>query len=409
MVGLANGCATAIDNVRSYQQLKTTAQQLHSAQERLIQQERMVAAGRLAMGLAHEIKNPLAAIKTFSEFLSERYDDPAFRREFTAVLGKEVDRIAQAVQSLSEFAKPLLPKLEPIDVQQILRETVALLSTQCLKQRIIVQQSYEPDPILVLASGNQLKQAVLNLCINALEAMPDGGTLTVSCAYRDGEALIRIADTGMGIPKEHLETLFDPFFTTKPNGMGLGLAVVKQIVEQHYGSIRIDSQVGSGTVFEVALSWATTYPQSPGTRSTTAPLPTFETDGPVVPIDLLVVDDEPKIREQLTEAFEAKGCRVWSAATAEEAIQQVSVRPPQLALVDLKLDATNSGYDLLKQLKTVWPLLPVMVITGICADEATHQKVQELGAIDCYHKPIDLRTLQRKVFQLAAQLPRRAV
>jgi signal transduction histidine kinase/ActR/RegA family two-component response regulator len=407
LLRLAYGCAMALENAEHYQQLKATAQQLHSAQERLVQQERMVAAGRLAMGLAHEIKNPLAAIKTFAEFLPERYDDPSFRQEFSTVVQKEVTRIAQAVQGLSDFAKPLLPKLEPIDVQQILRDTVTLLSTQCLKQRVTVTQQYEHDPILVQANPNQLKQVCLNLCVNALDAMPHGGTLTVACGYRDGDALLYIRDTGTGIAEEHLPQLFDPFFTTKPNGMGLGLAVVKQILEQHFGKIRVDSRVGAGTTFEITLPWAVPYRER---YNRNTDLPTFEPDGPSVPLDLLVVDDEPMIREQLQGAFELKGCHVRTAGSIEQALAAVAAQQPQLVLLDLKLEdeQQDGGQGLLQRLRTNWPLLPIIVVTGTCTDEATHQRIQELGALECYHKPVDVRTLQRKVFQLAAQLPPRA-
>lgn len=400
---LAQSCAIALNNARSYEELRTTAQKLHSAQERLVRQERMVAAGRLALGLAHEIKNPLAAIKTFVEFLPDRYDDPAFRQEFTQVVGKEVERINQTVQSLSDFARPMLLKLETLDVQQILKENVALLSNDCLKRGIAIQQAFEPEQILIPTDANQLTQAFLNLCMNALEAMERGGTLSVSCRYEAGEAVIRIADTGVGIPKEHLPALFDPFFTTKESGMGLGLAVVKQIVEQHLGSIRVESQPGAGSTFEIRLPLAVKF--TPGmARSGEGGWRRDDEVVEAVPLDLLVVDDEPKIQALLKETFEMKGCRVRTSASGQEALALVEESMPQLMLLDLKLQDLD-GFEVLKQVKMRHPLLPVIVITG-SFDEGIDRYVRELGALACLHKPLDLRRLQRCVFETARSLAR---
>ena len=207
LVRLARECAIALQTVTSSGELSTVTSKLQSAEERLVRQERMVAAGRLAMGLAHEIKNPLSAIKTFAEFLPERHEDPKFREEFAKIVGKEVDRISRIVQSLSDFAKPVLLKLETVDVQKLLRELLTMLSNDCLKRNVAIQQQLEPTPILLPADPGQLKQVCLNLCVNALDAMPHGGTLTVSCQHQGQEVVIRITDTGTGIAPEHREAI----------------------------------------------------------------------------------------------------------------------------------------------------------------------------------------------------------
>ncbi len=398
---LAQACAKALGYARSYEELKTNAQKLYSAQERLVRQERMVAAGRLAMGLAHEIKNPLAAIKTFAEFLPERFDDPQFREEFTHIVGKEVDRINLIVESLSEFSKPLL-KVEPVDVQQILNDTIALLSSDCLKREVTVQRCLAPLPILVPADASQLKQAFLNLCVNALDAMPRGGELAIACCYKGSHAMIRISDTGVGIPNEHVPRLFDPFFSTKDSSMGLGLSIVKQIIDQHFGSIHVESQVGAGTTFEIRLPWAMELAVG------TSPAKEKAGDEAIklaVPVDLLIVDDEPRIRDLLREHFEALGCRVRGVPSGEQALTSVAAKPPQLILLDLKLEDEMDGFEVLQRVKTLYPSLPVIVITGTYNDEATEQRVREMGAVACLHKPLQLPLLHRHIAALAQVAP----
>lgn len=398
---LAESWSIAVGNTRGYEQLKATAQKLHSAQERLVRQERMVASGRLAMGLAHEIKNPLAAIKTFTELLPERYDQPEFRKEFTQVITHEVDRISRIVQSLSDFAKPLLLKIEPVDVQHVLKETLALLSNDCLKRNVRVRSAFDSSPIFISADAGQLKQVFLNLCMNALEAMPTGGQLSASCVYHEGQAVVRLLDTGAGIPKEHLPALFDPFFTTKDNGMGLGLALVKQIVEQHFGSIHVESTVGTGTVFEIRLPWAMRYAAECAAPSHPPALTIPEAPSWTAPVKLLVVDDEPKTCTLIQEYFNARGCRVRAVASGEEALEALQQDPPQLVLLDLKLEEGMDGFEVLTRMKQRTPSVPVIIISGHLSKEA-EQSLRELGAVACLHKPINLTELQRHVIEAAA-------
>lgn len=410
---LARDCAVALENAGSYDAWKTTAQKLQSAKDRLLRQERMVAASRLAMGLAHEIKNPLAAIKTFTEQLSKRHHDPAFLQEYLRVMSMELDRIDSTAQSLRDFGKPILLRVQTMDIQKLLRDMVTLLSNECLKHDIALQQDLEPAPIFLPGDPSQLKQVFVNLCINAMEAMPHGGTLSVSCRFEHGEAVIRIADTGTGIAQEHLAQLFDPFFTTKDTGMGLGLAVVKQVVDQHAGSTRVESEAGAGSSFEVRLPLAVRLkPRQPEEE----PVPVSangsihpHTKGfgvgvkPISgPPDILVVDDEPDIREMVKICCEALGCQVRAVESGEEAAKAISQRPPHLVLLDLTLYALN-GFEVLKRVKMTYPAVPMAVITG-SADPDVDERVRELGAIDCLHKPMNIPTLKQRISELIARI-----
>jgi len=250
---LANEAAIAVENAKSYEELLKTHEQLRIAYDRLVQQERLVAAGQFATGMAHEIKNPLSAIKTFAEYLPEKYHDPAFRERFFRIVQAEIERINQIVKELLDFAKPAPLQLQEVRISQLLQDTLALLSNQMLKQGIEVTSLFEDNGLLIQADPKQLRQAFLNLLLNSLEAMPSGGRLEVQTALKTRELVVRVVDTGSGIPVEHHHQIFDPFFTTKERGMGLGLAIVKGVVDRHGGQITVRSQPGVGTTVELAL------------------------------------------------------------------------------------------------------------------------------------------------------------
>ena len=197
--------------------------------------------------------HPLSAIKTFAQYLPERYADAEFREKFFRIVQDEIDRINTLVKELSDFAKPAPPQLQPICVAPMIEDTLALLSNQCLKQGVEIVTSFQENGALIHADPQQLKQVILNLLLNGLEAMMSGGRLEVTTQTRHDALAIRIADTGCGIAPERLRDVWDPFFTTKERGMGLGLAIVMGIVERHGGHITLSSQPGKGTVVELTL------------------------------------------------------------------------------------------------------------------------------------------------------------
>lgn len=235
---------------------KATPAELAVQREQLLAEvrkgEQMKAVGTLAAGLAHEIKNPLASIKTFTEHLDSRYDDPAFRQKFRKIVGGEVERINLIVQQLLEFAKPVPPKLAPVDVPRLVDETLDFLNSELMAHHVEVQRCYE-SRATVLADSQQLKQVFLNLVLNSLQAMNGNGRLRVSTAVKGSELELAMADNGSGIAAEDLPKIFEPFFTTKANGTGLGLAVVQGIVKEHGGHIRVESHVEQGTQVTVCL------------------------------------------------------------------------------------------------------------------------------------------------------------
>jgi signal transduction histidine kinase len=211
--------------------------------------------GSMASGLAHEIRNPLVAIKTFAELLPERADDHEFRSTFAKVAVREIHRIEQLLGRLRALAAPTSFPLRPVDLQVPLGETLDLLRGEADRRRVQLLVEIERDLPAVLGEPDQLKQLFLNLCLNALEAMTGGGTLslTVRADRERGDrhlVTVRVTDTGPGIPREDLTRVFEPFFTTKASGSGLGLAICRSIADAHRAALWAEpGPAGVGTAF----------------------------------------------------------------------------------------------------------------------------------------------------------------
>lgn len=220
---------------------------LHQLEAEKRRAERLASIGALASGIAHEIKNPLVAIKTFAELLPERFADEEFRSDFAHVVIQEIDRIDELIGRLRGMATPQARR-EPLDIRPILDETLALLRGQLEQARVVVTLDCSPKLPMVQADRAQLKQLFLNLFINAIEAMRSGGTLTVRLhsSRLAGRRYLtaEVSDSGDGIPDSLLEKVFDPFVTTKPQGSGLGLSICRGIAEAHGATIRAVNKSG---------------------------------------------------------------------------------------------------------------------------------------------------------------------
>jgi PAS domain S-box-containing protein len=203
--------------------------------------ERLASIGALAAGIAHEIKNPLVAIKTFAELLPERFTDDDFRHDFSKIVIREIDRITGLVDRLRGLATPMRQHVAPIDLRITIEETLALLRVQLEQARIDVKLSWGVTHPFVAGDMGQLKQLFLNLFVNSIEAMAAGGTLAIRLVNHDplGSAriIVEIEDVGSGIPDSLLGTIFDPFITTKPRGSGLGLSICRGITDAHRATI----------------------------------------------------------------------------------------------------------------------------------------------------------------------------
>lgn len=224
-------------------------------QARMMQQEKLMSIGRLSAGVAHEINNPLTTILTSAMLIQEDLDpqDPIYAELDT--ISKETLRCRKIVQSLLDFARQSTPMKKDNNINEIIIESVYLTKKQAefsnIKLKTILSEKLPP----VIVDKDQIQQTLINLILNAVEATESGGAITVSTQYRhlDRMNIIKIDDTGRGIPKEHLDKIFDPFFTTRENGTGLGLSITHSIIEQHDGRIIVDSTPGRGTCFTIML------------------------------------------------------------------------------------------------------------------------------------------------------------
>jgi two-component system, sporulation sensor kinase E len=234
--------------------------QIKALEEEKRRIERLASIGAFMSGIAHEIKNPLVAIKTLAELLPEQYEDEEFRETFTKVTLNEVDRIDALVRRLRTLSSGSSVPLHPLNILVPLEETLSLVSGELTRHHIKVIRDYQSPVPPIMGDHDQLKQVFVNLCLNSVEAMGEVGTLMVTVESRgksvgqSSELIIQIADTGSGIPADHLSTIFDPFFTLKEQGTGLGLAICRGIIDYHRGSITAaNSFEDSGAVFTVKL------------------------------------------------------------------------------------------------------------------------------------------------------------
>jgi signal transduction histidine kinase len=220
--------------------------------------ERLSSFGALASGVAHEIKNPLVAIRTFAELLPERYLDLDFREDFSKVVITEIARIDDLVGRLRGLAAPASAPVAAVDIREVIDDILLLLRAQIEQTRTVVRFAFEDSAPLVAVHHSQLKQLFLNLFLNAIEAMGVEGVLTIAITRRavNGAETVRVevSDTGPGIPESLRATVFEPFFTTKPKGSGLGLAICRGIVDAHRGTIQAESTLGRrGTTIVIEL------------------------------------------------------------------------------------------------------------------------------------------------------------
>jgi len=216
--------------------------------------ERMAVLGELSAGIAHEIKNPLTSLKGFAQLLPQRYASEQFRQKFTAVVNNEVDRLNQIVEGMLSFAAPKVRTFAPCEVNRVLHQVFLLVEHQCKKLNIELRRELGDD-VRVHGDAHGLEQVFLNIIVNAIEVMPQGGVLSVTTVADPAANTVRvtIGDTGPGIPADLIGKIYNPFFTTKAQGTGLGLAISYRIVDEHGGLIDVKSDRGTGTTFIISL------------------------------------------------------------------------------------------------------------------------------------------------------------
>jgi len=227
-------------------------------EDRLRRADRLAALGTLAAGLAHEIKNPLTAVRIFVQMSPEKYQREDFREKFDRIVPRELDRVNELLENLLDLVRKPRLNIEPLDVRQLIGHTLETLEPEAAKRGVSVMGPDGEEPARAMADESCLSRALHNLVLNGIQAMPGGGQLSVQVrkeVRNDGAQVVEIAvrDTGPGIPADQIDNIFNPFFTSKEKGTGLGLAVSNKIIEDQGGSLSLKSERGFGTSMTITL------------------------------------------------------------------------------------------------------------------------------------------------------------
>ncbi|WP_066637466.1 two-component system sensor histidine kinase NtrB [Desulfolucanica intricata] len=219
------------------------------------EKEKLAIISQMAAGMAHEIKNPLTAVRGFAQLLKHKYCDNDTLAKYAKIIMDEVDQATRVITDFLQLARPKEPELMKQSIHSLIEEIIAIVEPRASYENIVVKYKTQKDLPDCTFDRNQIKQVLLNLCKNATEAMPEGGVLTIKTGYLQGknEIYIDILDTGCGIPHKCMENLGVPFYTTKANGTGLGLSISYSIIHAHRGRIEVYSKEGVGTRFHVCL------------------------------------------------------------------------------------------------------------------------------------------------------------
>ena len=387
-------------------------------EEQLRQAQKLESVGRLAGGIAHDFNNMLTAITGYSELaLRQLPDDHRVRRNIEEIK-KAGDRSTLLTNQLLAFSRRQLLRPEVIDLNDVITDTTGMLQ-RVIGEDIELITELCPHAVNVNADKGQLSQIIMNLAINARDAMPNGGKLKIatSQAFVDPEyaraypelvpgsyVKLSVSDNGTGINESDFEHIFEPFFTTKEvgKGTGLGLSTVYGIVKQSGGSISVESEVGSGTTFEVLL---------PGVRAKEAEsaLESIRDERlPIGPETILLVEDEELVRSFLTELLEACGYRVIATTDGESALAicKNTKEPIDLLITDVVMPRM-SGRELAEKLGAYLPKLPVLFISGYTDDALVRESVLD-SDVNFIQKPFTIEIISKKVRQVIdAGLPDR--
>ncbi len=400
--------ALAARQTQLHTELQQAYDELRQSQHTVMQHERLRALGQMASGIAHDINNAISPIVLYTEELLEREPNLSERgRARLATIIRAIDDVTATVARMREFYRQRESLVDPKEVQlnqiasQVIEFTKARWSDMPLQRGIVIEQSMslEPDLPVILGVESEIREALINLVFNAVDAMPSGGSLSLRTRdlSSEGKVEIEVADTGLGMDEETRRRCLEPFFTTKgERGTGLGLSMVYGIAQRHGADLEVESQLGLGTTFRLRFSVAPARQSNPSVESI-----------PIAPsrnLRILVVDDDPLILRSLQETLEADGHMVTVANGGKEALSVLQRSHPtsfDAVITDLGMPYVD-GRQVAAAVKEVAPTLPVILLTG------WGQRLIEDGDIpDCVDrvlsKPPKMRDLRAALAQLVVK------
>jgi signal transduction histidine kinase/ActR/RegA family two-component response regulator len=366
------------------------------AQAALAQAQKMEAIGQLTGGIAHDFNNLLTVIGGNLEMVQRRVTD-----DRTAVMTQSAlhaaDRAGKLTRQLLAFSRSQRLTLRPVDLNALIAETLDLVA-RTIGPQYAIEVHAAPEPIWAMADANQVELAILNLAINARDAMPGGGALRISSAIEAASdpslspgdyAVVRVADTGAGIPPDVLPRVIEPFFTTKAigKGTGLGLSQVYGIARQSDGTVRIESTVGEGTTVEI---WLPVAPEALRTARPQVEAPA-ERDGDLRRV--LVIEDDAGVRDFVVECLQTLGYRVEAAVNGEEGLERLRAASWELAIVDFAMPGMN-GAEVVAEARKFAPDLPIILATGHADMQAVDRVMKPEQVL---LKPFQIRELEAAI------------
>ncbi|HKS30650.1 MAG TPA: PAS domain-containing protein [Pyrinomonadaceae bacterium] len=367
------------------------------AQERMAQSDKLRAVGELAAGVAHNLNNALTVIQGRAQLLLMRSTDEATSKSLE-VITRAVSDSAQTLRRMLDFARRgTTTDFGPVDLADLIASSVEIArpkwqSSSATRSGKIEVEVVNQGPVYVYGDAAELREVVLNMIFNAVDAMPEGGTIETGSRAEIDSACFWVADAGRGMPPEVVERIFEPFYTTKgERGTGLGLSASHGIVARHSGQIMVVSFPGEGTRFEVRLPL---YEEARRAKQESAPSPAIKID----PARVLIVEDEERVRSLLAEAFQAAGHTVIQAWDGAEALKRLEQEEFELVISDIGLPEV-SGLQVARWIKTNRPGLPVILATGWI--EMITPADYEQGRIDAvFKKPYAVKEVMERACEL---------
>ncbi len=390
---LASQAAVAVEKSRLYRQLRAALDELEASQQRIIRTERLTALGEMAGGVAHDFNNVLAIILGRAEILLSQLDDTRVRQQIRVIEQAALDG-AQTVKRIQEFTR--IRRIRPfqaVDLNEIVRGVVEVTRSRWRDEAQARGLAYDvrlETPPLPPVAGDvvELREAVINLIFNALDAMPEGGRLVLATSTDGERVACTVTDTGIGMTPEVRQRVFEPFFTTKgARGTGLGLSVAYSIVTRHNGDIEVQSQPGRGSAFTIRLPVGRDLPATPPAA------PPAARPGR---LRILVIDDEPEVRQVLIDLLTRDGHQVTACPDGRAGLARFRAEPFDLVITDLGMPGP-SGWEVARLVKAEGLGTPVALMTG-WSDQVDTEEAETRGVDFLVAKPFrsdDILTVVR--------------